>query len=663
MLIYFYFLLSIPWGNGTVIFGNIVQVNDYDSLKTAQNHPEVIIDDFLRIYVAWQDDRDQDGNYEIYYAKSLDSGKTFSQDINLSQSPSVNDKNPQMVLLGSNIYVVWQSLVGTVWNVYYTHSTNGGNSFSSPTQIPGITITNSTTSNINDGPRPHIAGCVKNDSTFLYLVWSDDATGILRVKLARSINGNDFQDMGFVDHNASRVNRHSSIVLDNKGRLLIVWAYGTSGTSQDPHPLIAFNKSTDRGETFFDDDSIVVDNPLDEVYRGNPSITFTKMDSTIIITWEDCRRQGGNEYPDIYFTRSRDGGQSFLKPNLRVNWIQDTAKLYNNYRAKVAMDPEGRMAVSWHSDPEKDGNFGIYMCAYDDSIGKFGMSKPISIDTMETFTGYNPGSFGNNFYPLGLRVADVNGTTNFFMVWKDMNYDTLGNIYFVRGKVLVSHVDFDIYNDALDVVNNIIDFDSLPAGPAYVSKYLQVVNTSDSENPDTTDGPSSTNTDSIYLESCSLINSGGDTLGTPFLEYVPSSLSMGEKDSVKLTLFIPEGKLKGDYMGFLKISSVGQDSTFDTDSVLVVVRGPYPEETLDSLKVFPNPFRPDLGHSVINFEGLTQDATVVIYDLKGRKIFREREDNADGLITWRGNVASGVYLYIVKNKQGECRKGKIAIIK
>jgi len=223
-------------------------------------------------------------------------------------------------------------------------------------------------------------------------------------------------------------------------------------------------------------------------------------------------------------------------------------------------------------------------------------------------------------------------------------------------------VDLDIDNDTLDVVNNIIDFDSLPAGPAYISKSLLIVNTSDSLNPDYLDGPSIADVKRVYLESGILIN-GNDTLESPFLEGIPDSLSIGSSRELRLTLFIPEGKMKGDYSGYIKIQAVGEDSTVDTDSVYVIVRGPYPEETLEYFKVFPNPFRPDIGHEKVNFEGITENTTVIIYDIKGREVWRGKEDNTDGLITWNpAGIASGVYLYVVKNSS-EIKRGKIAIIK
>lgn len=89
----------------------------------------------------------------------------------------------------------------------------------------------------------------------------------------------------------------------------------------------------------------------------------------------------------------------------------------------------------------------------------------------------------------------------------------------------------------------------------------------------------------------------------------------------------------------------------------------YNKETLEYLKVSPNPFIPELGHDKIKFEGITENSIVEIYDIIGREVWRKKEDNADGLITWSPiGMTSGIYMYIVKNNF-KVKRGKIIIIR
>jgi len=88
---------------------------------------------------------------------------------------------------------------------------------------------------------------------------------------------------------------------------------------------------------------------------------------------------------------------------------------------------------------------------------------------------------------------------------------------------------------------------------------------------------------------------------------------------------------------------------------------------LSNVIVYPNPFKPYLGHTEIYFKGLTEKTTIKIYNIAG-ELVREIE-NVDGETTWdarnnSGNkVASGVYIYIITNDEGNKKIGKLAIIK
>jgi hypothetical protein len=112
---------------------------------------------------------------------------------------------------------------------------------------------------------------------------------------------------------------------------------------------------------------------------------------------------------------------------------------------------------------------------------------------------------------------------------------------------------------------------------------------------------------------------------------------------------------------------VWQDLTEDPNGNIYFVRGWVVEieamPDLNSLKVYPNPFKPYEGHTVVNFVYLTQEATIGIFDKSGSLIKTIEETDADGHATWDGNVASGVYVYCITNPQGEKKLGKIAVIR
>ncbi len=655
---------SLPW-EGRIVFGNWVRVDDAPGDSThAADHPITVIDDSLNIYVVWQDDRDGDGSYDVYFAMSRDTGVTFtSPNLHLCESPDTNDVYPWLdVDTQGNIYVVWQSWVNNTWKVYFTKSTDGGVSFDAADTLRGVQIVNDFTSGINFGPQPKIAVDSWSDTTtYTYVVWADNRTGYIQIRIAVSTDGGDtFQDLGIVDNNPDNVNRHPYVALDDSGWVHVAWAGGDGGTNQDPHPFIYYNKSTDRGQTFTGPD-VMINDEMTEHYRGNPTVTLNRENGNVLACWEDSRRAGGNANPDLWLAVSTDAGSTFSE-NLRVNWWEpDTSGRYDNFRPDVSIDPGGIMVVAWHSNPVVADTFGIYMTAYSDSVGAFISSQSL----VNTFTGTSGANFGNDFYPPSLKVALIDTTTNFFLVWQDFSEDPAGNIYFVRGWVVEALADLDIYDDSLDVSGNLIDLGRVPAGPPDAIGQFVMVNSDSLHNPDPEDGPSLERLVNVEPDSASLVLNGpGGASITVEVWGLPTSLEIGQHAISEVRTFIPEGRPTGIYEGTLVIQGEGEESgELVFDSFTIRIEGPYADQTLDSLKVFPKPYKPHDGHRKIYFYGLTDKATVRIYDISGSLVKEIEESDGDGLATWNGDVASGIYIYHISNPQGEQKLGKLSVIR
>jgi hypothetical protein len=89
---------------------------------------------------------------------------------------------------------------------------------------------------------------------------------------------------------------------------------------------------------------------------------------------------------------------------------------------------------------------------------------------------------------------------------------------------------------------------------------------------------------------------------------------------------------------------------------------------LNNVKIHPSPWRSDLhsGHP-ITFDGLPANSTIKIFTVSGRWV--KTISNANGLATWdvkndSGDmVASGLYIYLVTDDQGNKTHGKFAVIR
>lgn len=139
------------------------------------------------IYILWQDDLTQTGATDIFFRKSNDNGNTFSDSINLSNTPGVS-RLPQMVSLGSELYVIWSDTNRTFsqFDVFFTRVSDHGNKM-------GKTIN---LSNSKGNSAPSDIGVVNNSiSKAIYVTWTENiASNKNNLMIAKSTDeGNTFE--------------------------------------------------------------------------------------------------------------------------------------------------------------------------------------------------------------------------------------------------------------------------------------------------------------------------------------------------------------------------------------------------------------------------------------------------------------------------------------
>jgi len=108
-------------------------------------------------------------------------------------------------------------------------------------------------------------------------------------------------------------------------------------------------------------------------------------------------------------------------------------------------------------------------------------------------------------------------------------------------------------------------------------------------------------------------------------------------------------------------------TAFITKSGVYVLAGAVTTD-LGSSYAWPVPFKPSSGHTVINFSGLAADSTIKVYTIMGELVKQLHNDNNETNLQWDvknsdgDNVASGVYIYQIKNAFSE-KRGKLIIIR
>jgi len=126
------------------------------------------------VHAVWGDS--VDGNFEVYYRRSTDSGVTWSGTTRLTYnlSPSIG---PSIFASGNNAHVVWMDSLDGNWEIYYKFSSDGGVTWSGDTRL---------TNDLNSSWLPAIS----TSGTDVHVVWTDDRNGNLEIYYKRNQTGN-----------------------------------------------------------------------------------------------------------------------------------------------------------------------------------------------------------------------------------------------------------------------------------------------------------------------------------------------------------------------------------------------------------------------------------------------------------------------------------------
>jgi hypothetical protein len=118
------------------------------------------------IFVTWVDG--SAGDAQAFFARSIDSGATFSDPINVSQKPGAEIHKPVITASGNTVYVAFQNDQRGDKQVFLAKSNNAGESFSDPAQV-------SRSNNDVQGGRAHSPAMVIDGKGVLHFIWIDSS--------------------------------------------------------------------------------------------------------------------------------------------------------------------------------------------------------------------------------------------------------------------------------------------------------------------------------------------------------------------------------------------------------------------------------------------------------------------------------------------------------
>jgi hypothetical protein len=237
------------------------------------------------VHLVWDDKRD--GNWEIYYKRSLDYGATWSPDQRLTFTADTS-LLPCLAVQGSDVHVVWgEGLEAS--RIWYKRSTNSGTDWSQDIPLSEDTSGSGEPSVAVFGSEVHVA-------------WYNFAQGQIYYK--RSSDSGQLWTPDTCLTNSSFWAQCPSIAVS--GPLVhVVWEDWRDGNAE-----VYYKRSSDHGFTWGSDRRLT----FDSTFSRYPSLAASG--TRVHTVWHDHR--DGNE--EIYYKHSTDGG---------VTWGSDVRLTYD----------------------------------------------------------------------------------------------------------------------------------------------------------------------------------------------------------------------------------------------------------------------------------------------------------------------------------------------
>ncbi len=403
---------------GAEILGSNIRVDDTGMDSSDQNVPSIVTSSDGTIYVAWDDERNDNLFEDIYVTRSLDGGQTFGEDMRINDNTGLSRRYGVDIATDSTdrvhaVWIDWRNDADGMGNwpsggvdgknnadIYYSNSTDGGRSWS-----PNLTPSNTSRNDLDTAPSIAVDSkdsihvvweAILNGSSLRYIFYSNSTN-----------NGMSFSEPWRID-NSNGTSVGPSIAIDENDVIYVVWEdYRNITTRAD----IWFTKSMDGGLTFEGYRRVNTDtSPVGQTY---PRISARKL--VIGIVWAETGL-GWN----ISFTSSFDGGASFSEAAV----VNDNVDQVTRDFPSIWINESQYISIAWET--KKNGNLDICFANSTDGGGSFSANQRVNDDL-----GTAP--------QAGVDLTmDSNGYV--YLVWSDWRNGN-GDIYFARAPPQIADLE------------------------------------------------------------------------------------------------------------------------------------------------------------------------------------------------------------------------------
>jgi hypothetical protein len=283
--------------DGGKTFKKNVKVDDSNSTAvTWQERPSVAITSSGTICVAWTDDRDrvgQDPRLRIRVAVSTDWGATFSESTEVAPSAGSNSQDEaSLVWSGNRLYLAYMDNASGSPHPNICTSVNGGKSFSSPSRLDSENASAVRQSGVRLAAMPG-GGAVA--------VWQDSRNGPWEIfGTTVSANGKVADPDFRVDDDKTGFSQvYPCVSADQLGNVYAAWTDTEDGSSS----AVRFSYMTDASGVF--NSSIMISQAPPFTYQRTPAVVSPRP-GLAIAAWQDDRAGTDDIYasaayfPDLF---------------------------------------------------------------------------------------------------------------------------------------------------------------------------------------------------------------------------------------------------------------------------------------------------------------------------------------------------------------------------
>ncbi|MGD1837986.1 MAG: sialidase family protein [Nitrososphaeraceae archaeon] len=246
------------------------------------------------IYVVWQESMPanlSELNYDIFFIKSEDNGKTFSSPINLSNNTYFSGR-PQIMASENGIYVVWSDKISSSnKDISFIKSEDNGKTFSSP-----INLSNNSYISSN----PDISAYDES----VYIVWKDREQNSTQESIVFKYSKNMGKNFGESINLMNDTNNSFPKVNSYENHVYLIWN-SENINGMNPVNDLYFIKSEDNGKTF---------NKIIKLGNNNFGESQIAVHKNKLLVASGGLIFANSTNFDLYIIESHDYGNSFTQP-------------------------------------------------------------------------------------------------------------------------------------------------------------------------------------------------------------------------------------------------------------------------------------------------------------------------------------------------------------